>query len=77
MLFNRPADKHIRCHGTAALLLYFGAELFYFLRQFLLLVLIPPGHFCEAVIGELAGNIVLIDALKETVQFFITGKERS
>ena len=48
-------DKHIRCHGTAALLLYFGAELFYFLCQFLLLVLIPPGHFCEAVIGELAG----------------------
>ena len=70
-------DKHIRCHGTAALLLYLGAELFYFLRQLLLLVLIPPGHFCEAVIGELAGNIVLIDALKKAVQFFITGKERS
>ena len=70
-------DKHIRCHGTAALLLYFVAELFYFLRQFLLLVLIPPGHFCEAVIGELAGNIILIDALKKAVQFFITGKERS
>lgn len=69
-------DKHIRCHGTAALLLYFGAELFYFLRQFLLLVLISPGHFCEAVIRELAGNIVLVDAFKKTVQFFITGKER-
>ena len=53
------------------------AELFYFLRQLLLLVLIPPGHFCEAVIGELAGNIILIDALKKAVQFFITGKERS
>ena len=70
-------DKHICRHGTAALLLYLGAELFYFLRQLLLLVLIPPGHFCEAVIGELAGNIVLIDALKKVVQFFITGKERS
>ena len=70
-------DKHICRHGTAALLLYFGAELFYFLRQLLLLVLIPPGHFCEAVIGELAGNIILIDALKKAVQFFITGKERS
>ena len=69
-------DKHICRHGTAALLLYFGAELFYFLRQLLLLVLIPPGHFCEAVIGELAGNIVLVDALKKAVQFFITGKER-
>ena len=69
-------DKHICRHGTAALLFYLGAELFYFLRQLLLLVLIPPGHFCEAVIGELAGNIVLIDALKEAVQFFITGKER-
>ena len=69
-------DEHICRHGTAALLLYLGAELFYFLRQLLLLVLIPPGHFCEAVIGELAGNIVLIDALKEAVQFFVTGKER-
>ena len=69
-------DKHICRHGTTALLLYLGAEPFYFLRQFLLLVLIPPGHFCEAVIGELAGNIVLIDAFKEAVQFFITGKER-
>lgn len=70
-------DEHICRHGTAALLLYLGAELFYFLCQFLLLVLIPPGHFCEAVIGELAGNIVLVDAFKKTVQFFITGKERS
>ena len=60
----------------AALLLYLGAELFYFLRQLLLLVLIPPGHFCEAVIGELAGNIVLIDALKQAVQFLIAGLER-
>ena len=69
-------DEHICRHGTAALLLYLGAELFYFLCQFLLLVLIPPGHFCEAVIGELAGNIVLVDALKKAVQFFVTGKER-
>ena len=70
-------DKHICRHGTAALLLYLGAELFYFLCQFLLLVLIPAGHFGKAIIGELAGNIVLIDALKKAVQFFITGKERS
>ena len=36
------------------------------LRQLLLLVLIPPGHFCEAVIGELAGNIVLILRMVQT-----------
>ena len=68
-------DKHIRCHGAAALLFDFGAELFDFLGQLLLLVLISPGHSGKAFIRDLAGNIVLIDALKEAVQFFITGKE--
>ena len=68
-------DEHIRCHGAAALLLYFGAELFDFLGQLLLLVLISPGHSGKAFIRDLAGNVVLIDALKEAVQFFITGKE--
>ena len=67
LVFTDKTDKQIRWHGTAALLLYLGAELFYLLRQFLLLVLIPPGHFCGAVIRELAGNIVLIDAFKEAV----------
>ena len=75
-VLTNKTDKHICCHGTAALLLYLGAELFYFFRQYLLLVLIPTGHFCKAVIGEFAGNIVLVDAFKEAVQFFITGKER-
>ena len=44
-----------------------------FLRQILLLILIPSGHFCKTVVGELTGNIVLIDTLKQSVQFFITG----
>ena len=69
-------DEHIRCHGAAALLVDLGAELFDFLGQLLLLVLISPGHSGKAFIRDLAGNIVLIDALKEAVQFFITGKER-
>ena len=68
-------DEHIRCHGAAALLFDFGAELFDFLGQLLLLVLISPGHSGKAFIRDLAGNIVLIDALKKAVQFFITGKE--
>ena len=68
-------DKHIRCHGAAALLFDFGAELFDFLGQLLLLVLISPGHSGKAFVRDFAGNIVLIDALKEAVQFFITGKE--
>ena len=54
-------DEHIRGHGLTALLLDFGAELFDFLCQFLLLILIPSGHFRKTVIGELAGNIVLIE----------------
>ena len=29
----------------------------------------------QAFVRDFAGNIVLIDALKEAVQFFITGKE--
>ena len=40
-----------------------------------MLVLISPGHSGKAFIRDLAGNVVLIDALKEAVQFFITGKE--
>ena len=48
---------------------------FDFLGQLLLLVLISPGHSGKAFIRDFAGNIVLIDALKEAVQFFITGKE--
>ena len=36
-------------------------------------ILIPAGHFGKAVIRELAGNIVLIDSLKQSIQFFITG----
>ena len=67
-------DEHIRGHGLTALLLDFGAELFDFPRQFLLLILIPSGHFRKTVVGELAGNIVLIDAFKQSVQFLVTGK---
>ena len=40
-----------------------------------MLVLISPGHSGKAFIRDFAGNVVLIDALKEAVQFFITGKE--
>ena len=68
-------DEHIRCHGAAALLFDFGAELFYFLCQFLLLVLIPSGHFRKTVVREFAGNIVLIDAFKQPVQFLVACKQ--
>ena len=73
-VLSHQRDEHIRGHDPTALLLDFGAELFDFLRQLLLLVLIPPGHFCKTVVGELAGNIVLIDAFKQSVQFLVTGK---
>ena len=63
-VLSHQRDEHIRGHGLTALLLDFGAELFDFLRQFLLLILIPSGHFRKTVIGEFAGNIVLIDTLK-------------
>lgn len=58
-------DKHIRCHGTAALLFDFGAELFDFLGQLLLLVLVSPGHSGKAFVRDFAGNIVLIEPFKE------------
>ena len=32
-----------------------------------------PWHFGKTIIGELPRNIVLIDALKQSIQFFITG----
>ena len=40
-----------------------------------MLVLIPSGHFRKTVVGEFAGNIVLIDAFKQPVQFLVTGKQ--
>lgn len=50
-----------------------GAERLDFLRQFLLLLLITPRHSGETVIGEFAGNIVLIDPLEQAIQFLIAG----
>lgn len=40
-----------------------------------MLVLIPSGHFRKTVVGELAGNIVLIDSFKQPVQFLVTDKQ--
>jgi hypothetical protein len=48
---------------------------FYFLRKLLLFLLIAAGHLRKAVVAELAGNIVLIDALEQAVQFIVAGKE--
>lgn len=72
LLYQR--NEHIRGHGLTALLLDFGAELFDFLRQLFLLILVPSGHFRKTVVGKFAGNIVLIDAFKQPVQFVVTGK---
>ena len=72
-IFANQGDEHIRGHSLAVLLVNFGSERLDFLCQLLLFVLIPSGHFCKTVIGELAGNIVLIDTLKQPVQFFIAG----
>ena len=38
-----------------------------------MLILVSLGHSGKAFVRDFAGNIVLIDALKEAVQFFITG----
>ena len=72
--FADDGHEHIRLGCAAALLAYLGAELFYFLCQFLLLILIAAGHLRKAVVAELAGNIVLIDTLKQVVQFIVAGR---
>ena len=72
-IFADQGDEHIRGHGLAALLVDLGTERLDFLRQLLLLLLVPPRHTGEAVVRELAGNIVLIDPLKQTVQLLIAG----
>ena len=72
-VFADQGDEHIRGHGLAALLVDLGAERLDFLRQLLLLLLVPPRHTGEAVIRELAGNIVLIDPFKQAVQLLIAG----
>ena len=66
-------DEHIRGHDLVALLLDLGAELLDLLCQLPLLLLVPPRHTGEAVRGEFVGNVVLIDALKQTVQLLVTG----
>ena len=63
----------IRGHGLAVLLVDLGAERLDLLRQFLLLLLIPPRHSGETVIREFAGNIILIDPLEQAVQLLIAG----
>ena len=63
-VFADGGDKHIRRYGFTAELVHFSTEGLDFLGYLLLFVLVPAGHFGEAVIRELAGNIVLIDTLK-------------
>ena len=49
-VLSHQRDENIRGQGLTALLLDFGAELFDFLRQLLLLILIPSGHFRKTVV---------------------------
>jgi len=72
-VFADGGDKHIRRYGLTTELVHFRTEGLDFLRYLLLFILIPTGHFGKAVIRELAGNIVLIDTLEQSIQFFITG----
>lgn len=72
-VFADGGNEHIRCHGLAAQLIHFRAERLDLFRQFLLFRLISAGHFGKAFIGQLARNIVLIDTLKQSIQFLVTG----
>ena len=72
-VFADGGDKHIRRYGLAAELVHFSTEGLDLLGYLLLFILIPAGHFGKAIIRELAGNIVLIDTLKQSIQFFVTG----
>ena len=72
-VFADGGNEHIRSHGSAAQLVQLGTECLDLLGKLLLLLFIPAGHFRKAVVAELAGNIVLIDTLNQSIQFFITG----
>ena len=63
-VFADGGDRHIRRYRLAAELVHFSTEGLDLLGYLLLFILIPAGHFGEAVIRELAENIVLIDTLK-------------
>ena len=63
-VFTDGGDKHICRYRLAAELVHFSTEGLDLLGYLLLFILIPAGHFGEAVIRELAGNSVLIDTLK-------------
>ena len=71
-VFADGGDKHVRRYGLTTELVHFRTEGLDFLRYLLLFILIPTGHFGKAVIRELTGNIVLIDTLEQSIQFFIT-----
>ena len=75
-VFVDGGDEHIRSHGPAAQLVHRGTECLDLFNKLLLFLIIPAGHFGKAVVAQLAGNIVLIDTLKESIQFFITGLQR-
>ena len=72
-VFTDGGDKHIRRYRLAAELVHFSTEGLDLLGYLLLFIFVSAGHFGKAVIRELAGNIVLIDTLKQSIQFFITG----
>ena len=60
-VFADGGDEHIRSNGPAAQLVNLRAERLNLLGKLFLLPFVPAGHFGEALIAELAGNIVLID----------------
>ena len=64
-VFADGGDKHIRRYGLAAELVHFNTEGLDLLEYLLLFIFISAGHFGKAVIREPAGNIVLIDTLKQ------------
>ena len=72
-VFADGGDEHIRSHGPAPQRVHFGTERLDLFSKLLLLLFIPAGHFGKTVVAELAGNIVLIDTLKQSIQFFVTG----
>ena len=64
-VFADGGDRHIRRYRLAAELVHFSTEGLDLLGYLLLFIFISAGHFGKAVIREPAGNIVLIDTLKQ------------
>lgn len=72
-VLSHSGKKHICRDGFTAELVQLFAERLDLFGKRGLFFLIALGHFGKAFIRQLAGKIIFVDSLKQTIQFTVTG----